>query len=103
MTEKTCYTETELCSIATLALKLIVADSKISPKELVSRTLMFRELDITPSHEQTLPSFNQACQIYRDMDVEKQDEVKDFLHQLALSDGIIVEKEKLFIDNLDKS
>ncbi len=55
------FSEIERCTIATLALKLIVADSSISPKELAARNVIFRKFDITPSHEHNLPTYKQAC------------------------------------------
>lgn len=96
------FSEIERCAIASLALKLIVTDASISPKELAARNVVFRELDITSSHEHNLPTYNQACQIYKNMDATKQETAKDMLHQIALADGVVAEKEKAFIENLDK-
>ena len=36
------------------------------------------------------------------MNSAKQEAVKEKLHQIAMADGIIVEKEKNFIINLDR-
>lgn len=96
------FSEIERCAIATLALKLIVTDASISPKELAARNIVFRELDLTSSHEHNLPTYSQASQIYKNMDATKQETAKEMLHQIAMADGIIAEKEKAFFENLDK-
>ena len=96
------FSEIERCAIAALALKLIIADACISPKELAARNVVFRELAITSSHEQNLPTYNQACQIYKNMDSTKQEAVKEMLHRIGTADGVLVEKERQFIKNLDK-
>lgn len=96
------FSEIERCAIASLALKLIVTDASISPKELAARNVVFRELNITSSHEHNLPTYSQACQIYKNMDATKQETAKEMLHQIALADGVVAEKEKTFIENLDK-
>lgn len=96
------FSEIERCAIAALALKLIFADACISPKELAARNVVFRELAITSSHEQNLPTYNQACQIYKNMDSTKQEAVKEMLHRIGTADGVLVEKERQFIKNLDK-
>lgn len=96
------FSEIERCAIASLALKLIVTDASISPKELAAKNFVFRELDITSSHENDLPTYNQAYQIYKNMDATKQETAKDMLHQIAMADGVVAEKEKTFIENLDK-
>lgn len=96
------FSEIERCAIASLALKLIVTDASISPKELAASNVVFRELDITSSHENNLPTYSQACQIYKNMDATKQETVKDMLHQIAMADGVIAEKEQAFIENLEK-
>ena len=36
------------------------------------------------------------------MDATKQETAKDMLHQITLADGVVAEKEKTFIENLDK-
>lgn len=96
------FSEIERCAIATLALKLIVTDASISPKELAARNIVFRELDITSSHEHNLPTYSQASQIYKNMDATKQETAKEMLHQIAMADGVVAEKEQTFIENLDK-
>lgn len=98
-----CFSDTEKCAIASLALRLIVADTSISPKELATRNSVFRELNIMPYHENNLPTYYEACKTYKNLDVSKQKTVKEILHKIAIADGIIAEKEKTFIEFLENN
>lgn len=93
--------EIELCAIATLALKLLCADKKIASSELIVRSKIFNTLGITAYHEQNLPTYSQAHQIFCNMDADKRMQVKSILHELATADGILHPEEERFFENLE--
>lgn len=95
------FTDTERSAIATLILRLLCANNRISPKGLMARNKIFREFNITYDHQQNLPPFLQACHIYRNMGTGKRIEVLNALHQIAAADGNCSDGEKQLIESIE--
>lgn len=95
------YTDTELCAITTIFLKLLCADIKIVPAELTARSKVYKQFGITYQHEQKLIPFAQACQVFRNMSDEKRHAVIQALRELAQADGYVHLNEEKFIEDLN--
>lgn len=94
--------DAELRATTTILLKLLCADRKILPAELVARGEIYKRFGITYQHEQRLLPFNEACEIYHNMSEDKRNAVTQALHELAIADGQMHGKEQEFIKNLEK-
>lgn len=100
--EQSPYTEDEKQAITTLILKLLCSDSRILPVELTARGQLYNHFHITYQHEQNLLPIDEAINIYKIMCQEKRDAVRKALNELALADEVVAEREKSFIEELEK-